>query len=136
MVGLLFFLHMRVTEWEVFIKTLKELKRAKVSVKLKSGAVIKMKAIYEESGSEKSWYIYSEGLCERFQIFGAMPGSVPLLEGSSHYRIKYDSRSVNRTSSEEISYLRNTASILNIELTKRTRGLIRRRHGETTRRNK
>ena len=95
-----------------------------------------MKAIYEESGFEKSWYIYSEGLCERFQIFGAMPGSVPLLEGSSHYCIKYDSRSVNKTSSEEISYLMNTASILNIELAKKTRGLIRRRHGETTRRNK
>lgn len=127
---------MRITEWEVFIKTLKEMKRAKVSVKLRSGAVIKMKALYEESDSEKSWYIYSEGRCEEFQIFGAIPYSVPLLEGSSHYRIKYDSRSVDKTSSEEISYLRNTASILNIELTKRTRGLIRRRHGETTRRNK
>ena len=127
---------MRITEWENLLKTLKELKRAKVSVKLKSGAVIKMKAIYEEFGFEKSWYIYSEGLCERFQIFGAMPDSVPLLEGSSHYLIKYDSGIVNSTSSEEISYLRDTANILNIELTKRTRGLIRRRHGETTQRNK
>ena len=118
---------MSIKEWSNFKSTLKKEKKMKVLVTLTTCVFVRMSAIYENDNGTESYFIYSEGICEKLQLFGFPPKTVTLELGSSHFCISFESSTIKKTLTNEIDYLRKSAFIVEISEMRRPRRTIKRR---------